>query len=456
MTEEQRLRRAENARRNGARSKGPKTDEGKRRSAESHTKHGLYAKETKCGVLPTESQAAAAELRLHFHAFWEPRSLYESRKIEQLCRYAAELDRVEMARERKLNESMAELRKLRPDLHTNDALTAEAEFRASAPGGVFERFELRVRRLNIEISRIERDLIRLKRLASSSGPTSMLLKGKNGEIGSTDLNQRPFLASPDEPALPEVPDPPSQTDIVSWAKESLGFECRGNQADILASTSGRTIVNAARQTGKSTVAAIKAVHEAMTHDNALVILAGPSARQSSQLCEKAREFARKVVDKLAPADKYCDGFKLPNGSRIVAVPATPGTICGFSGPRLIIIDDAALVDDAVYQEALLPMLAAGNGAVLLLSAPVGPSGFFFRIWREQHVSWARILQTVNDYGAVCPDAIAKARREMGDAAFRRAFGCEFVQDPACLISYDLAVRAIRDDIEPLFPNGADA
>ena len=448
MTDEQKKRRAENARRNGAKSKGPKTDAGKRRSAEAHIKHGLYAQETKCGVLPTESQDAAAELRLHFQAFWEPKSLYESRKIEQLCRYATELDRIEMAREQKLKQSMAEIRKLRPDLVTNADLTAEAEFRASAPGGVYERFEHRVRRLNMEVSRLERDLLRLKRLASSSGPTSMLLKGRDGEFGSTDLDLRSFLASPDEPVLPEVPEPPMVNEVATWAAQKLDFHTDGTQFEMLQSSADRTIICAARQSGKSTIAAIKAVHEAMTHDNALIILAGPSARQSSQLCDKAREFALKVVDQLAPADKNCDGFKLPNGSRIVAVPATPDTIRGFSDPRLIIIDDAALVDDAVYNEALLPMLIAGNGAIWLLSAPVGPQGFFFHVWHDQMVPWNRIMQTAADSRRYSLDALAKARLEMGDTAFRRAFRCEFVQDPGYLIPWELVSEAFDETIDP--------
>jgi len=452
MTDEQKKRRAENARRNGANSKGPKTEEGKRRSADAHTKHGLYAQETKCGVLPTESQDAAAELRLHFRSFWEPKSLYESRKVEQLCRYAAELDRLDMARHRKLTESMAELRKLRPDLVSSADLTAEVEFRASAPGGVYERFEVRIKRLNIEVSRLERDLLRLKRHFSSSGPTDIPLQTNDCDPGSTDLNQRSFFGEPGVPVLPEVPGPPAVGDIISWASEKLGFRPSGTQAEMLDSRADRTIVCAARQTGKSTIAAIKAVYEAMTHDNALILLAGPSARQSSLLCDKAREFARKVVDKLAPADKNCDGFKLPNGSRIVAIPATPDTIRGFSDPHLVIIDDAALVADDVYQEALLPMIATGKGSIMLLSAPIGPKGFFFHVWHEDFVPWYHVMQTAMESGRFGFDALTKARLEMGDVPFRRAFRCEFADDPDCFVSWELVQEAFSDDIKPLFPD----
>lgn len=62
--------------------------------------------------------------------------------------------------------------------------------------------------------------------------------------------------------------------------------------------------------------------------------------------------------------------------------------------------------------------------------------------------------------AACPRIAAQwlgeAKEEIGGNRFKQEFGCEFVQHPACLISRGLARRAIRQDIEPLFPDGADA
>ena len=48
---------------------------------------------------------------------------------------------------------------------------------------------------------------------------------------------------------------------------------------------------------------------------------------------------------------------------------------GFSAVSLLMIDEAARVDDAVYK-ALRPMLAVGNGDLWLMSTPLGRRGFF--------------------------------------------------------------------------------
>lgn len=446
------LTRAEQARINGAKSKGPKTKEGKLRSQQANLKHGLYAKAVPVGSLPTESEAALSEIRTHFTAYWEPKGLYEARKVEQLVRYAMELDRLDFVRQEKMGDTLSDVAKRHPHLASSAQRTVEAELRASIAGGSFELLDLRVRRINMEVSRLERDLLRLKKYNGSSGPTDMLLKTLDGVAESTDMNQRPFIENPSA-ALPQSQAPGS---VTAWAQATLDFNADPYQVEMLDSSSPKIIVCGARQTGKSTAAAVKALHEAMFNDDSLILVAGPTGRQSAQVMEKAKSFAGRLALPLAPPDKNCDGFKLPNGSQIISVPATPDTIRGFSNPRMILVDDAAFVDDAVFTEALIPMQALGSTRVMILSTPGAPNGYFFEKWRASDSSWLHVKVDA----AACPRIAAKwlseTKEEIGGDRFKREFGCEFVQHPACLISRELAERAIREDIEPLFPNGADA
>ena len=69
----------------------------------------------------------------------------------------------------------------------------------------------------------------------------------------------------------------------------------------------------------------------------------------------------------------------PNGSRIVGLPGTEGTVRGFSAVSLLLIDEAARVEDAMYK-ALRPMLAVGGGDLWLMSTPWGKRGFFYEAW----------------------------------------------------------------------------
>src|SRR5919204_5333895 len=59
------------------------------------------------------------------------------------------------------------------------------------------------------------------------------------------------------------------------------------QADVLRSTAPRMLLNCSRQSGKSTVVAILAVHTALYDPGALVLLLSPTLRQSGELFKKA-------------------------------------------------------------------------------------------------------------------------------------------------------------------------
>ncbi|MBM3738904.1 MAG: hypothetical protein FJW39_24275 [Acidobacteria bacterium] len=69
-----------------------------------------------------------------------------------------------------------------------------------------------------------------------------------------------------------------------------------------------------------------------------------------------------------------------NQSRAVALPGKENTIRRFSAPSLVVVDEVALVPDAVYS-AVRPMLAASaTGRMILLSTPRGRRGFFYDEW----------------------------------------------------------------------------
>ena len=70
-------------------------------------------------------------------------------------------------------------------------------------------------------------------------------------------------------------------------------------------------------------------------------------------------------------------LELPNGSRIVGLPANDDTVRGYSGATMLLIDEAARVPDAMYA-AVKPMLATTSGEMWLMSTPHGKRGFFYK------------------------------------------------------------------------------
>ena len=83
-------------------------------------------------------------------------------------------------------------------------------------------------------------------------------------------------------------------DIVWFAREVLGFQPDTRQQALLRCDAKQGILNCCRQWGKSTVAAIKAVHRAHTVAKSLVVVASPTERQSAEFVLKARAFVSKL------------------------------------------------------------------------------------------------------------------------------------------------------------------
>src|ERR671916_571517 len=167
-------------------------------------------------------------------------------------------------------------------------------------------------------------------------------------------------------------------DPIAFA-EKLGIVPDGWQEDFLRSSADRVLLNCSRQSGKSTMSAMIALHRALYYPSSLVLCLAPALRQSQELFAKVLGFYR---DLGRPVPAYAErklSLELENGSRIVTLPGTEKTIRGFSGAALLIVDEAARVDDALYY-AVRPMLAVSGGRLMMLSTPYGKRGVFFEEW----------------------------------------------------------------------------
>jgi len=241
---------------------------------------------------------------------------------------------------------------------------------------------------------------------------------------------------------------------------SLGFTTPDPwQVKTLRGAGRRLLLNCARQSGKSTTAAILALHRAVYYPESLVLLVSPSLRQSSELFRKVTHWmARLDVPPELPEDNKLS-CTFANASRIVSLPSSEATIRGFSGASLIIEDEASRVDDDLYR-AVRPMLAVSNGALILMSTPFGKRGHFFDEWTAMGTSamgtsdggdvWERIEIRATENPRISPEFLAEERRSMGDWWFKQEYLCQFVETVNSVFSYDLVMAAIRPDIKPLF------
>src|ERR1035437_1976067 len=98
--------------------------------------------------------------------------------------------------------------------------------------------------------------------------------------------------------LPHNPSPYRQLaaalDPVAFAKEALGFVADERQKALLRTSEPQVILNCSRQSGKSTVCAIKALHRSVFSPDSLILLISPSLRQSKELFGKVTGFLKSL------------------------------------------------------------------------------------------------------------------------------------------------------------------
>jgi len=206
-----------------------------------------------------------------------------------------------------------------------------------------------------------------------------------------------------------------------------------------------------RQTGKSTAAAVRVLFEAMSHDNALILFAGASGRQSGQIMEKARQLAKSIDLAILSPPSKCEGFTLANGSQIVSLPDNEKIIRCFSAPRLIVVDEAAFASPEVFM-ALEPMLSVSNGTIMLLSTPNGQTEYYYEQWHAKPTNWAKIKGTLEGCPRIKPQAIEAIRKSMEKEVFQQEFECKFIAPGGQFISRETFRKCLRNYFDPFLPD----
>ena len=242
--------------------------------------------------------------------------------------------------------------------------------------------------------------------------------------------------------LPQILDP------LRFAREVLGFHPDPLQELILRPENTHGILNCSRQWGKSTIAALKAVHCAQTQEQALVLVVSPSERQSAEFVLKAAQFVRQLGHRVKGDGKNKISLVLPNGSRIIGLPSKEMTVRGFSAVSLLIVDEAARVPDTMY-DSIRPMLAVSNGDLWLMSTPFGKRGFFYEEWTGADTSWTRITATAEECPRISKKFLERERAKVSEAWFRQEYMCEFTLEAGALFDEALIRGCIRKDFKPL-------
>ena len=234
-------------------------------------------------------------------------------------------------------------------------------------------------------------------------------------------------------------------DIPYFGRRRCAFRCDVQQAALFRQAGSRIMLNCSRQSGKSTITALKVVHCAFTRPNCTIVVTAPIKQQTREFIRKVRHFAA-VAGFAQSGDKFSVLFR--NGSRVVGVAADEDTIRSFSSVALVVIDEAARVDDDVYF-SLLPMLAVSGGSLWILSTPKGKRGFFYHEWAKSHLAWVRFSVKAADCPRIPPLFLEEQKARMGSRLYAQEYDCLFVELDRGLFDPDVVQRAFRKDVKPL-------
>jgi hypothetical protein len=239
-------------------------------------------------------------------------------------------------------------------------------------------------------------------------------------------------------------------DRVAFAQK-LGIVPDPWQEEFLRSSAERVLLNCCRQSGKSTMSAVIALHRALYHSGSLVLCLAPALRQSQELFAKIAGFYRDLGRPVPPQGERKLSLELENDSRIITLPGSERTVRGFSGAALLLVDEASRVEDELYY-SIRPMLAVSGGSLMMLTTPYGKRGVFFEEWTAPR-AWDRYEVPAGECPRIPEEFLEEERSALPPWVFRQEYECSFEETEDAVFTHEMIERAVTDEVKPLFAAG---
>jgi hypothetical protein len=226
------------------------------------------------------------------------------------------------------------------------------------------------------------------------------------------------------------------------------------QAGLLRCLDRWILLLCSRQVGKTATAAAMCLATALSEPEKLNLILSPSEEQSKEIFRQVLRYYNTLKRPVGCRKEMQTELELTNGSRVIALPENERTVRVYSAVSLLVIDEAARVDDDLY-EAVKPMQATVNGRLIALSTPFGMRGWFYRAWKNkdqtpgERVDWKRIEIHYHQCKRLGPAFIARERREKGPRWFRQEYDCSFEANIGGYFDYESVQRSLTPGLQPL-------
>ena len=189
-----------------------------------------------------------------------------------------------------------------------------------------------------------------------------------------------------------------------------------------------------------------ALHTALAAPGSLSLIVSPSLRQSQESFRRVAALAQANAQAVPLEARSALRLELANRSRIISLPGAEGTIRGYAGVQLVVLDEAARVPDDVFY-TVTPMVAVSAGRQLLLSTPHGQQGFFYETWAHGE-AWEKVQVTAAECPRISAAFLAEEQRSMPDYVFASEYECRFVQTEAHVFRLEDLYEMMDPSVEP--------
>jgi hypothetical protein len=231
-------------------------------------------------------------------------------------------------------------------------------------------------------------------------------------------------------------------------KKAVGSDPDDWQAELLlAATTGdesKILALIGRQVGKSRVVSVAAAHHALFSPGSLTVVGSGSLGQSQELGRQIFS-AIHAVDSDAVRQENLTRVELRSGSRVICLPASE-TVRGLSNAALVIVDEAQLVEAAMFA-ALEPMQAvAKNPKLIILGTCTSRATKFHEFYKSGDF---KVFERRSDE---CPriskQFLADKLKSLGPLLYGAEFENKWIDDGSQIVSDELLDAAIDNEYVP--------
>jgi hypothetical protein len=174
----------------------------------------------------------------------------------------------------------------------------------------------------------------------------------------------------------------ARDDVCFFARVVCGAELWAHQREVAESPARYRVVCSGRQSGKSRLLAVLALHQAFSRAGCLVLIVSAGEVAATRLLAECSALAGSALLAGSVKDELKGSLSLSNGSQILSVPASAKQVRGWSA-SLLIVDEAGFLDQSLWQASEPVVIARPGSRVVLTSTPWGSGEHFFRaLWRR--------------------------------------------------------------------------